>query len=303
MFYTHPDIRYPISTQWPGWQILLAALALGTISAFAVMRLKQRPWLATGWFWYLGTLVPVIGIVQVGAGDGRPLQLHSVDRSLHLRGLGVMAPLERRLLGRPALAAGGLAVLVLCTALTRTQAGSWRTNLTLFEHALALDANNPVAHYQVGCALAIARKHEAALVHFRRAVQEDPTYADAYCALATSLKTLGNLKEAAAVCRTALEVRPCWLLLNTCLAMVLWIQGEHREAVEHYKEALRLDPECAEAQQGMGMALTRGQELRRRSQLLRRYRPSETQGTRATRRSGHRSGRRRQIRRRRGGVP
>ena len=58
IFYPHPEIRYPASDQWPVWQILAAALFLALMSAFAVLRLKRQPWLATGWLWYLGTLVP-----------------------------------------------------------------------------------------------------------------------------------------------------------------------------------------------------------------------------------------------------
>ena len=66
MFYPHPDLRYPISNQWPLWQIVLVALLLAAVSGLALVRLRREPWFATGWFWYLGTLVPVIGIVQVG---------------------------------------------------------------------------------------------------------------------------------------------------------------------------------------------------------------------------------------------
>jgi len=66
VFYPHPDIRYPISHQWADWKIALAALLLIALSAWALFRARRQPWFAVGWFWYLGTLVPVIGIIQVG---------------------------------------------------------------------------------------------------------------------------------------------------------------------------------------------------------------------------------------------
>src|SRR6266545_2204624 len=117
IFYPHPEIRYPASDQWPLWQIVAGALLLTLISAFAVLRLKRQPWLATGWLWYLGTLVPVIGIVQVGAQA-------MADRYSYVPLIGVFIclvwgiadVLAPRRLGRPALAAMGLAATVACVA-------------------------------------------------------------------------------------------------------------------------------------------------------------------------------------------
>jgi hypothetical protein len=207
VFYPHPDLRYPISNQWPLWQIVSVALLLAAVSGLAIVRRKREPWLATGWFWYLGTLVPVIGIVQVG---GQAI----ADRYTYIPLIGIficfvwgaaeffpycwrqhqVAPSSspgpqpavptwsqasypawlRVALGT----AGGL-VLVACVVLTRAQAAYWRNNSILFEHALAVTSDNPIAEYNVGSDLARAGQYQQALPHFQAAAEADPTYADA----------------------------------------------------------------------------------------------------------------------------
>src|SRR5438034_9805652 len=122
IFYPHPEIWHRASDQPSLGQIAAAVMLLTAISAFAVLRLKRQPWLATGWLWYLGTLVPVIGIVQVGTQS-------MADRYSYVPLIGVFIclvwgiadVLAPRRLGRPALAAMGLAATVACVAITGRQ--------------------------------------------------------------------------------------------------------------------------------------------------------------------------------------
>jgi len=256
VFYPHPDIRYPISNQWPLWQILAAALLLAVLSGFVVCRMKQQPWLVTGWFWYLGTLVPVIGLVQAG---GQAM----ADRYSYIPLVGVFICCVWSLaelfagcrLGRIALVGGGTLALAACMAFTRAQVGYWRNNLTLFEHALAVTPANSAAHFAVGWELARAGKYELALPHFRVAVETDPNYADAQRELGFALSALGKTDEAIAAYEAALRLDPVDLLARNGLGATLWLQGKPAEAQAQFREAVRLCPTNGEAHANLAYTL------------------------------------------------
>ena len=256
VFYPHPDIRYPISNQWPLWQILASALLLAAFSGFVLCRLKRQPWLATGWFWYLGTLVPVIGLVQVG---GQAM----ADRYSYIPLIGVFICCVWSLAelcagcrsGRMALAGGGALALAVCVALTRTQAGYWRNNSALFEHALAVTASNPPAHFVMGWELAREGKYELALPHFRAAVEADPNYAEAQRELGLALSALGKPDEAVAAYQAALRLNQSDLLTHNRLGATLWLQGKRAEAQAEFREAVRICPTNAEAHANLAYTL------------------------------------------------
>src|SRR5581483_630702 len=141
------ELFYPYPRSLPPWETVGAGLLLAALSLAVVGLARKQPYLAVGWFWYLGTLVPVIGLVQVG------IQQHA-DRYTYIPyiGLSLMvvwgahALLAARPHGKPALAwAGGLA-LAGCLIATRTQAGYWRSSTALFEHAIKVTPGNYAAH-------------------------------------------------------------------------------------------------------------------------------------------------------------
>ena len=284
VFYPHPDLLYPVSNQWPTWQIVIVALLLAAVSGLAFVRLKRAPWFATGWFWYLGTLVPVIGIVQVGGqavadrytyipligvficlvwGAAELLSAHQSGRDAVERvpaivgrtGRGMDS--ENLLPGRNQVVLGvvGALVLAACVVLTRTQVGYWRNNSILFEHALAVTKNNPIAEYNVGSDLARAGQYQQALPHFQAAAEDDPTYADAQRGLGLTLKALGKTDEALAAFQTALRFRPWDAQTHCALGAVLWLQDNKDQALAEFTEALRLKPGLPEAYYGLGTAL------------------------------------------------
>ncbi len=250
IFYQHPNARYfapqhdalhPASDQWPAWQIGLAALLLVLISLGALLRLKRQPWFATGWFWYLGTLVPVIGIVQVGAQA-------MADRYTYIPLIGIFLCLvwgaaeflAGRRSGPTVLAVAGALAVLACALATHRQVKYWRDDLTVFEHALAVTAKNATAHYQVGTDLQHLGKYDLAMGHFQQALEADPTFTDAYFGQAYILEQLGKPEEALEKCQAALRVRPSLEWAHNRLSALLWKLGRREEAMRQWAEALRL---------------------------------------------------------------
>ena len=218
IFYPHPDIRFfasrrhallPASEQWPTWQIAAAGLLLVSVSLLVILRRRRQPWLMTGWFWYLVTLAPVIGIHQVGTQA-------MADRytCVPLIGIficvvwGATTLFEGRRFGRALLLAVGALLLGACLAGTTKQLTYWRNNATLFEHALAVTSPNALVHWNVGSLLAKQGKFGLAQTHFRAALVADPFYPQAHSALGVLFELDGRTNLAIQEYQAALAVRP-----------------------------------------------------------------------------------------------
>ncbi len=242
-------------------QLILAVVVLAAISAFALYRLRLCPWLATGWFWFLGTLVPVIGIVQVG---GQAM----ADRFTYIPLIGVFiclvwagaGLLEASHCDWKIPAAIGAAAVIACAGITHRQVKYWRDNFTLASHALAVTGNNYVADEMLGQALWNRGEHELAIEHFRAALSAEPDFAVTRTDLATALTQTagvqaakGSLEEAVGNYRSALQVEPSAQAFNG-LGKALGQLGRHDEAIEQFNQALRLDPENAEARLNLAIA-------------------------------------------------
>jgi tetratricopeptide (TPR) repeat protein len=258
IFYPHPAIVHSGLSQWPAWQIAAAALALVGISVLAVLRLGRQPWFATGWFWYLGTLVPVIGFVQVGSQA-------MADRYTYIPLIGIFVILAwtlaeilpARPLARFSQVGISFAVLVIlaCAALTRHQVGYWRNDFTLFEHALAVNEGNAPAHTVIAVAYARQGKFGFALAHARAATYAEPGYSGAWYALGDVYDSLGRPQDALRSFQTALRLNPN--VIQTWFRLGCIQTGLHQldEAVQSYRAALRLNPEFAAAHNNLGSTL------------------------------------------------
>ena len=257
IFYPHPEIWHRASDQPSLWQIAVAVLFLTAISAFAVLRLRRQPWFAVGWLWYLGTLVPVIGIVQVGTQS-------MADRYSYVPLMGIFICLvwgtaellaDRRG-GQPVLVAMAVAAAITCVAITRQQLSHWRDSIVLFEHALAVTANNAVAHFNLGNALGRQGNPGAAIPHFRAALQADASYADAHYSMGLALTELGKLEEAAQEYRAVFRIRPGHAPARDSFGTLLWMLGKPDDALVQYAEAVRLQPDYYFAHFNMGKVLS-----------------------------------------------
>jgi tetratricopeptide (TPR) repeat protein len=246
-------VFYPYPATLPAWQPITAACAILGISA-AVFALRQRRYLAVGWLWYLGTLVPVIGFVQVGS------QSHA-DRYMYvpLVGLAVMLAwgttdlLQKWPRAQLTIA---VAVCAACVPLTWAQAGYWLNSETLFQRALAVTSGNALAEHNLGSYLLDqpGRVPEA-LSHLQAAVQLAPASASIHSDLGTALAKSGRPVDAIAELQESLRLGPDSAIVRNNLGSALLEAGRVPEAVAEYRNALRLDPNYADARKNLDAAL------------------------------------------------
>jgi tetratricopeptide (TPR) repeat protein len=249
-------IPYPHPGYWPLWLFCLSAAALLLVSLAAVRFRARFPFLATGWLWYLGMLVPVIGLVQVGMQS-------MADRYTYLPLIGVFIMLTwggAEILARwrtPVPAIGVVAALVLgaCAVRTVDQLRIWQNSETLFLHALRVTKGNDIAHYNLAAHYLDKLRLEQAIEHFRRAIQIRPNYDDALNNLGVALAMKGELTEAARHVREAIRCRPNKPDAHYNLGNILVMQRDWDGAIAAYAEALRLKPDYPEAHNNLANVL------------------------------------------------
>jgi len=248
VYYPYP--RYGIVVwQWVGALLLLVLITV------AVVR-SHRRYLLVGWLWFVGTLVPVIGLVQVG---GQAM----ADRYTYLPSIGLFimaafgaAEIFSRLrlsLAKTILVA--VLIMLALTGTTRTQVGYWRDDFALCEHALAVTQNNYKVHNLYGIALAQADQVNQAVLQFRQAVQIYPRYAAGQVNLARALMMQGRSEEAIRHGLEATRIRPDWPDGYNALAMIYTAQGEHDLAIQNLRQAVNLRPGYPNAINNLAVAL------------------------------------------------
>jgi tetratricopeptide (TPR) repeat protein len=218
-----------------------AMLAIVTSAAFALR--TRAPYLVVGWAWFLVTLLPVIGIVQVG---GQAI----ADRYAYLPSIGFFVALvwgASDLLSRtrwrtPLLAVSALAIVVACCWLSRQQLRHWRDSITVFEQALAVTEDNFLAHNNLGEALARAGRRDEAMEHYAEAVRIHPGYTPARNNLGVALAERGRYEEADVQFEAALAVRPDAATTLSNLATSKARQRDYAAAVRYYERSLAIDP-------------------------------------------------------------
>src|SRR6202167_1037861 len=249
-------VLYPYAQSLPLWWLAGAFLGLMGIS-FAVIRAGPRhPYLSVGWFWYLGTLVPVIGLIQVG-------DQAMADRYTYvpLIGLfiivawGVPELLVRWPFRRIALAAAAGLVILACAIAARGQLQYWENSSTLWTRALAVTTGNNIAHNNLGVSLADQGKLDEAIAHYSEALRIKPDYADAHNNLGAALADQGKVDEAIAHYSEALRIKPDYADAHDNLGVSLCDQGKLDEGIAHFNEALRIKPDSAKAHNNLGVAL------------------------------------------------
>ena len=202
VFYPHPGALPPLAVAGAG-------LLLAGVTAWVMLKARVRPAPAVGWLWYLGTLVPVIGLVQVGSQA-------LADRYMYLPSIGlfIMAAwglgdwLGRWRWGRVVMAGGAVAVIAACAGATVKQVAVWQNSVALFEHALAAGWESPLAHYNLAHALAKQGRTAEAIAQYRDAVRLKPDEAKARDNLGLLLADQGQTAEAIAEIREALRLTP-----------------------------------------------------------------------------------------------
>ena len=261
IFYPHPASGLAGALPWSAAALIAAALVLVAVTCGAWLFRRSAPWFTIGWLWFLGTLLPVIGIVQVG---GQAL----ADRYTYIPLIGIFiafawgiaALTQWRAFLKPPLAISSGAILAICAVLTQQQVKIWRSDFTVFAHALALNPHNALACYHLGIAYRDQGQTAKALTEFQAAVKADPTFALAYPEIGGILEDQGKPQQALAVYQRGLQAAPGAGQLHDLVATRLWAQGKQEEALAQYATALHCDPKDADAHFNFGVALSsRGQ--------------------------------------------
>jgi tetratricopeptide (TPR) repeat protein len=254
------SVVYPLPEAIPIWQAALALIALAAITALVLRTARRQPYLAVGWLWYVGMLVPVIGIVQVGvqafADRYTYVPLVGVFIMMAWGAVDVAARAGGR--GRPVvLALPALAIVIICGVLTRQQVGYWRSSVPLWQHALSvtLGADRYDAHMELGRVLLPLGRRSEALEHYSAAVRLRPDSAEAHHQRGVLLLDEGRTADAIAAFREAVRLAPGSAASHANLGRAVASTGDSAAAIPHFQDAVRLDPSQPAALSDLGAAL------------------------------------------------
>jgi tetratricopeptide (TPR) repeat protein len=248
VFYPHPGGAISQLHVWASLGLLAA------VTAVAIALARRRPAIAVGWFWFVGTLVPVIGVVQLA-------NQQMSDRYTYFPLVGLFiaaawavpaAALSIRAQRGAALIAMGI-VLVAAVAAWK-QTGYWKNDLTLFERALAVTKSNVVSHMNLAAALQDWGRDEEALEHYRAAIAVEPDNPYVHQNWGRVLQKQGRYSEALGHFQAAVKAKPNYALGHYGLAVGLTSLGRHDEAFEHFQESVRLNPHFALGRYDLGNA-------------------------------------------------
>jgi len=236
VFYPHPGSEISVDA------VGRAAFALLAVTLLALALARHRPWLLMGWLWFLGMLVPMLGLVQVGMQS-------RADRYAYLPVIGLQiavaweawAWLGRGRAGRAVAAVVAGAVLVTLTVATRDQLATWRDGATLFEHALRTTRDNFIAHDSLGRAYLRAGDFDGAIEQLSAALRIQPRWPEPRASLGEALLGKGRVDEAVWNCHEAVRLDPASAELRVQLAHVLLAAGWIDDAIVELREALRRD--------------------------------------------------------------
>jgi len=250
---SHLAVFYPLEHYRPIPPFIAAGLFLLLVSAIAVWMLKRRPFLFIGWFWFLGTLVPVIGLVQVGAQG-------MADRYSYWPSIGLFfgfvwwaGELVRG--SRSKLIPGSCAIaiaLIALSAATFVQTGYWKDSIKLFRHTIQVTHNNDMAWNNLGVAYFNAHRYDEALTNHEEAVRLQPGVAVYHNDLGATLAAMNRQAEALTNYTEAVRLNPYKATFQNNLATALARAGQEDAAIEHYQAAIRDDPKFAEPYSNLG---------------------------------------------------
>jgi tetratricopeptide (TPR) repeat protein len=238
-------------------QVCLASVALAAITAGVVAWRKKHPWLLMGWLWYVGMLVPVIGIIQIS-----PDAAHA-DRYTYLPEIGlaiavtwVVAEWSTGWKFRRAVLGGLMtAIIAALMACAFIQTSYWNSDESLWSHTLAVTSSNSVAHNYLAAALLQKGDTDGAMAHLQQALAIQPDYVEGRNVLGNALFQKGQVDEAILQFQRALAIEPDYAMVHYNLGNALFEKGQVDEAIAHFQKALAIQPDFAEAHNNLGNAL------------------------------------------------
>jgi len=236
-------VLYPLPGKWPSWQVMMAFGLVMVLSAVAVAMARKRPYVFSGWFWFVGILVPVIGLVQAG-----PQAM--ADRFTYLPSLGLtmvavwaIAGIVPHLpFGRSGAAALGGVVAVLYLVATHQQLSHWRNTITLFEHTLANTSNNYIAHYNLAEAMSAKGMLTESIPHYEECIRISRNSEDAWNNLGVVYARLGQRDKATEHYLEAMRLNPQYAAAHFNYGLIHYFQQRMDDALAKFNETLRLSP-------------------------------------------------------------
>jgi tetratricopeptide (TPR) repeat protein len=280
------SVLYPYPESFPFWEISLSVLLVFGMSFYVLRKARGKPWLPMGWFWYLGTLLPVIGLVQVG-----PQAMADRYSYVPLIGLFILIAWSiPKSWEKPVAAIPAAVVLFGLMTVSWVQIGYWHNTLDLFQHAVASTTDNVIAQNNFGLSLIDQGQIQEAIEHYSEALKIDPDFIDAQINLGSAfmaegkyqdalaqydqvlrthpdnpqahynsgiaLAKLGRLNEAVIQYQETLRVQPDDLNAHINLGVLLASHGHPDAAIEQYQEALKIEPDYVEALNNLGYVLS-----------------------------------------------
>jgi Flp pilus assembly protein TadD len=252
MIYPHPG---------PNVSILHAVISSALLLAVTIIILRYARdyrYLVTGWFWYLGTLVPVIGFVQVGneAFADRYSYITLIGLFIII-GWGLPDLMTRWRYKKIALTLTALLTILAISICTHFQLRHWQNSLTLFKHALDVTEDNYLAHHRIAAALREQGRLDETIYHYKRVLEINPRVVEVYLDLGAALTAKGEFSEAVSLYNKALQIAPDFIELRINLGIALIGSGKLTEAAEEYEKVLRIQPQNTFAHNNLGVIFLR----------------------------------------------
>ncbi|MGQ9455739.1 MAG: tetratricopeptide repeat protein [Armatimonadota bacterium] len=243
VLYLHPGRSLPV------YQVMGSAIILVLVSIFAIKSVRSRPYVMVGWLWYIITLIPVIGLIQVGkqAMADRYTYVPLIGifilmawglPDLFLALTGQRSRMVSAVLGCFALAGVGVLAVICYSAV-----GVWRNSITLFDQALKVDPTNSLAYNNLGNALVDLGEFDRAIECYNKALQYHPEYADARYNLAEAYRQSGEVDKAISEYKRVIRMYPKYIKARNNLGSLYALQGKYDLAIAEFEAALEVDPE------------------------------------------------------------
>jgi len=253
---------YPYEHHSMGWQVLFAGVLLILITILAMMYIRRKPWFFVGWFWFIGTLIPVIGILRVG--------LQSMaDRYTYIPAIGIFiifswgigdifgGQKERKI--KVLIVTGILFMIGILGFVSYSQIGTWKNSMTLYGHALRVTRNNFLAHRGIGSVHLNAGRLKEASTHYLKALRIKPDYAFAHFDMGRTMFLLGEKDSAYEQFYEALKIKPEYADVFIYMGYLELDKGEYQRAADYFTKAIYVKTPRASAYHGLGRAMA-GQE-------------------------------------------
>ncbi|MEI6702168.1 MAG: tetratricopeptide repeat protein [Deltaproteobacteria bacterium] len=237
-------VLYPMPSAFPLWQVIGSLLVLIIVSVFAMMVGRRFPYIPVGWFWFLITLIPVIGLLQVGVQSMADRYSYIPSIGLYIMAAWGTSDLTRGLQQQKnilALTAG--VVILVSAALTWRQLGYWRESISLYRHTLQVTTGNYLINNNLGLDLAEKGDLDAAIKAYQESLRIKPDYSKAHYNLGVALAEKGDLDAAIKEFRAAILIEPNYMKAHSNLGLALGKKGDLDSAIREYKTALQITPD------------------------------------------------------------